>query len=63
MHLAAIFNWSIYGIDVENAYLEAKLDKDIYMFLPEEMGVRPDGRKIKVKLNLSLYGLKQAGEL
>ena len=63
LHIAAMKNWTILGLDVENAFLEAELDKDIYMFLPEELYRRPDGRRVKVKLNLSLYGLKQAGEL
>jgi hypothetical protein len=63
MHLAAVHNWHIKGIDVENAYLEAKIDKDIYMYLPPEKFTRPNGKPVKVKLNLSLYGLKQAGEL
>ena len=63
MFLAAIHSWYIKGIDVENAYLEAKIDKDIYMNLPTERFTRPNGKPIKVKLNQSLYGLKQAGEL
>jgi hypothetical protein len=51
MNLAAIFDWDIESLDVENAHLEAPLDHEIYMNLP-----------IKVKLNKCLYGLKQAGE-
>lgn len=60
MHLAAIHNWFIKGIDVENAYLETYLDYDIYMTLPTDVYNNPT---IKVKLNKSLYGLKQSGEL
>jgi hypothetical protein len=63
MQLAAVHDWYIKGIDVENAYLEAKIDKDIYMYLPPEQFSRPNGKHVKVKLNQSLYGLKQAGEL
>lgn len=48
MHLAAIFGWDINGLDVENA-------ADVYR--------NEDGSKVKVRLNKSLYGLKQAGEL
>jgi hypothetical protein len=29
MHLAATHGWFIKGIDVENAYLEAPIDKEI----------------------------------
>jgi hypothetical protein len=60
MHLAAVHNWHIKGIDVENAYLESNLDKEIYMTLPTDVYNNPI---IKVKLHKSLYGLKQAGEL
>ena len=63
MHLAGCYGWNIHGIDIENAYLEAGIDKDIYMYLPGDVYKRPDGKLQKVKLNLSLYGLKQAGEL
>ena len=63
MQLAATHGWFIKGIDVENAYLEAPIDKEIYMYLPPERFKRPNGKPIKVKLNRSLYGLKQAGEL
>ena len=62
MHLAAIYDWPIVGIDVENAYLEADIDKDVYMLLPQDI-FEQDGLPIKVKLLKSLYGLKQAGEL
>jgi hypothetical protein len=63
MQLAAMEDWVIKGIDVENAYLEAPIDKDIYMYLPQERFKRTDGKPVKVKLLKSLYGLKQAGEL
>ena len=63
MHLAGCYDWQISGIDIENAFLEADIDKNIYMYLPGDVYKRPDGTLQKVKLNLSLYGLKQAGEL
>ena len=65
LNLAAIFNWDIEGIDVEQAFLESPLDKEIYMTLPSDVYCQrgfPD-RPILVKLLRSLYGLKQAGEL
>eukprot|EP01035_Chromulina_nebulosa_P025366 gene25366-33109_t len=65
LNLAAIFNWDIEGIDVEQAFLESPLDKEIYMTLPKDVYCQrgfPD-KPILVKLLRSLYGLKQAGEL
>jgi hypothetical protein len=63
MHLIATFSWYIKGIDVENAYLESDIDADIYMYLPRDTYRNAKGKSIKTKLNKSLYGLKQAGEL
>jgi hypothetical protein len=63
MHLIAVFGWHIKGIDVENAYLESDIDTEIYMYLPRDVYKHANGRSIKTKLNKSLYGLKQAGEL
>jgi hypothetical protein len=58
---------------IENAYLEAPIDKEIYMYLPDEisefMYIGESGpgprikKKIKVKILKSFNGLKQAGEL
>ncbi len=31
LHLAAIFDWDINGLDVEQAFLESDIDKEIYM--------------------------------
>ena len=59
LNLAAINNWTISGIDVGNAYLEALIDKEIYMTLPKELAKDTT----YVRLLKSLYGLKQAGEL
>jgi len=63
MHLAAIFNWDINGLDVENAFIETDIDIPINMYLPSDVYRNPDGSKVKVQLFKSLYGLKQAGEL
>ena len=63
LHLCAIFGWKIAGIDVSNAYIEAKIDKLIHMKLPKELFSWPDGSPVIVRLKKSLYGLKQAGEL
>lgn len=59
IHLAAVYDWEIKSLDVENAYLESEIDHDIWMFLPPNK----DGFKQLVKLLKGLYGLKQAGLL
>ena len=64
LHLAAIHGWFVDGIDVENAYLEAKIDKEIYMTLPlDAYRDSITNQPVTVRLLRSLYGLKQAGEL
>jgi transposase InsO family protein len=63
MHIAAVYGWYIKGLDVENAFIESELDKEIYMYLPSDVYCNKLFGKIKVKLLKSLYGLKQAGEL
>jgi hypothetical protein len=64
LHLCAIYGWNMMGIDVENAFIEPKIDKEIYMYLPKDVYMNPQsGRRVKVKLLKSLYGLKQAGDL
>jgi hypothetical protein len=50
------------ALDVENTYLNAKVDKEIYMTQPE--GAIDQKQPAQVcKLEKSLYGLKQAGKL
>jgi len=63
LHIAAVLDWHIAGIDVENAFVEAKIDKEIHMYLPKDVFLKDSGRRVKVRLNKSLYGLKQAGDL
>jgi hypothetical protein len=62
LFLAAVYDWNVEGLDVENAYLEAYLDAKIYMNLPPEI-YKLNGKPVKVKLIRSLYGLKQAVKL
>ncbi len=64
LNLAAIFGWDIEGIDVEQAFLELPLDKEIYMTLPKDIYCQSDkpNKPAIAKLLRSLYGLKQAGE-
>jgi len=58
--IAALENWTIQGLDMQNTYLYRKLDKEIYMEQPE--GYKIPGKEHMVfHLLCALYGLKQAG--
>jgi hypothetical protein len=58
--LSALKNYYCVNVDVRNAYLYGKLDKEIYMRQPE--GFRARGQENKViHLQHALYVLKQAG--
>ena len=61
--LAASLNWSLGQIDISNAFLNGDLEEDVYMELP--LGYQVEGECVKgsrkvLKLQKSLYGLKQA---
>jgi len=53
-------------MDVVTAYLYGSLDSEIYMKIPEEISI-PDNKANRnmycVKLQKSLYGLKQSGRM
>ncbi|KAE8238258.1 hypothetical protein A4X06_0g8909, partial [Tilletia controversa] len=60
---AVALNLDVHQIDYETAYLNAKLQNEIYMEPPEAMDllghdIAPDDA---LQLNLALYGLKQSG--
>jgi len=59
--VAAANGWEVHHVDVKTAFLNAKMDREMYIKLPEgaESGERADFRR----LNLALYGTKQAGRL
>jgi len=59
--VAAAMGWEIHHEDVKTAFLNAKMDKEMYIKLPD--GVEPEGLEEMCRLNLSLYGTKQAGRL
>ncbi|CAA7045653.1 unnamed protein product [Microthlaspi erraticum] len=60
--LAAIKGWSLFQMDVSNAFLHSDLDEEIYMSLPQ--GYTPSSGSLPpnpvCRLHKSLYGLKQA---
>ena len=51
----------IHQLDVKTAYLYGEIDKDIYMKQPKEFQTYKEGYCLK--LDKSLYGLKQAGKI
>ena len=59
--LAAQRDWEIHQVDVVGAYLNADLEDEVYMEVPD--GILSDGDRTKVcRLRKGLYGLKQAGK-
>jgi len=59
--LAVAMGWKTHHVDVKTAFLNAKMGKEIYVKLPD--GVEPEGLREMCRLNLALYGTKQAGQL
>jgi len=58
--IASANNFNIYQIDIKSAYLNATLNEDVYMEIPEGA---EDYKNGYWKLNKALYGLKQSGRL
>lgn len=56
--VAAFNDWEVHQIDVKTAYLEGELTEDIFMRTPE--GLKNTSKFVKI--NKSLYGLKQSGK-
>jgi hypothetical protein len=58
----AIQDWEIHHVDVKSTYLNANMDRVVYMKLPQ--GILKKGQEGKVcKLLKVIYGVKQFGRL
>lgn len=58
--IAARNGWPADSFDFNSAYLNSKLDEDVYLEQPPDHAIA-DRRKYVLKLDKALYGLKQGG--
>jgi hypothetical protein len=61
LHIAAVRNYNITGVDISTAFLYGDIDVCVYMRMPEGLPrYDGDGNELVCQLLKSLYGLKQA---
>ena len=58
--LAATHHWSVYQLDMNNAFLYGNLDEEVYMQMPEGI---PNPNNLVCLLKKSIYGLRQASRV
>ena len=55
-------HWHVRQLDVDTAYLNAKLDNELYITQPKGFEVQgQQGEQLVCRLAKAIYGLKQAG--
>ena len=64
MALAAVFEWQLSRLDINNAFLNGDLTEDVYMKLPQGYILKGEFNnsvncQLVCKLHKSLYGLRQ----
>ena len=59
--VAAAKDWKVHHVDVKTAFLNAKMDKEIHIKLPDGTDLGEEDEVFR--LDQALYGTKQAGSL
>ena len=57
--LAANLSWSLFQLDVKNAFLNGNLKEEVYLEQPPGFVAQEESRKV-CRLHKAIYGLKQS---
>jgi hypothetical protein len=60
LSLAAKYDWEVDQLDAVTAFLNLKVDREIYMWPPKNTNI---SKGMVCKLNLALYSMKQSAKL